>query len=77
VDAMQGASQQLPSKKVLTDQFNATLQLLHTDATKGKAPGVNDESDWNKTITVFADAGVVTKAESPATYWDASFAPKG
>ncbi|PWR07204.1 MULTISPECIES: ABC transporter substrate-binding protein [Micromonospora] len=77
VEAMQGASQQLPSTKVLTDQFNATLQLLHTDATKGQAPGVNDESDWNKTIGVFADAGVITKAESPATYWDASFAPKG
>ncbi|MFD2765224.1 ABC transporter substrate-binding protein [Micromonospora eburnea] len=77
VEAMQGASQQLPSEKVLTEQFNATLQLLHTDATKGKAPGVNDESDWTKTINVFAEAGVISKAESPATYWDASFAPKG
>ncbi|MFI7214240.1 ABC transporter substrate-binding protein [Micromonospora maritima] len=77
VEAMAGASQQLPSAKVLTDQFNATLQLLHTDATKGMAPGVNDEADWQKTITVFADAGVISKAESPASYWDASFAPKG
>lgn len=77
VAAMQGASQQLPSEKVLTDQFNATLQLLHTDATKGQAPGVNDEADWQKTITVFADAGVITKAESPSKYWDASFSPKG
>ncbi|SBT45453.1 ABC transporter substrate-binding protein [Micromonospora narathiwatensis] len=77
VEAMQGASQQLPSEKVLTEQFNATLQLLHTDATKGQAPGVNDESDWTKTINVFAEAGVISKAESPATYWDASFAPKG
>ncbi|MFU8874299.1 ABC transporter substrate-binding protein [Micromonospora sp. SL4-19] len=77
VAAMAGASQQLPSEKVLTDQFNATLQLLHTDATKGQAPGINDEADWTKTITVFADAGVINKAESPATYWDASFAPKG
>ncbi|MFJ8579768.1 ABC transporter substrate-binding protein [Micromonospora sp. NPDC093277] len=77
VEAMQGASQQLPSEKVLTEQFNATLQLLHTDATKGRAPGVNDESDWTKTINVFAEAGVISKAESPATYWDASFSPKG
>ncbi|GGR77088.1 sulfonate ABC transporter substrate-binding protein [Micromonospora fulviviridis] len=77
VAAMSGASQQLPSEKVLTDQFKATLQLLHTDATKGQAPGVNDEADWQKTITVFADAGVITKAESPSKYWDASFAPKG
>ncbi|MFE9206559.1 ABC transporter substrate-binding protein [Micromonospora sp. NPDC007230] len=77
VAAMAGASQQLPSEKVLTDQFNATLQLLHTDATKGQAPGINDEADWTKTINVFADAGVINKADSPATYWDASFAPKG
>ncbi|GII23455.1 ABC transporter substrate-binding protein [Planosporangium mesophilum] len=77
VDAMEGASQQLPSKKVLTDQFNATLKLLHTDASKGQAPGVNTEADWTKTITVFAEAGVITKVESPSTYWDASFAPKG
>ncbi|MGC9665919.1 ABC transporter substrate-binding protein [Planosporangium sp. 12N6] len=77
VDAMDGASQQLPSKKVLTEQFSETVKLLHTDATKGKAPGVNTEADWNKTIAVFAEAGVIAKAESPATYWDASFAPKG
>ncbi|WP_406045024.1 ABC transporter substrate-binding protein [Micromonospora sp. NBC_00898] len=77
VAAMAGASQQLPSEKVLTDQFNATLQLLHTDATKGQAPGINDEADWTKTIQVFAEAGVISKADSPATYWDASFAPKG
>ncbi len=77
VDAMEGASQQLPSKAVLTEQFNATLKLLHTDATQGQAPGVNNEDDWNKTIAIFAEAGVITKAESPAAYWDASFAPKG
>jgi NitT/TauT family transport system substrate-binding protein len=77
VDAMDGASQQLPSKKVLTEQFGETVKLLHTDATKGKAPGVNTEDDWKKTISVFAEAGVITKAESPEKYWDASFAPKG
>jgi NitT/TauT family transport system substrate-binding protein len=77
VDAMDGASQQLPSKKVLTEQFNETVKLLHTDATKGQAPGVNTEADWTKTITTFAEAGVIAKAGSPATYWDASFAPKG
>jgi NitT/TauT family transport system substrate-binding protein len=77
VDAMKGASEQLPSVAVLTEQFNETIKLLHTDATKGKAPGVNDESDWRKTISVFAEAGVITKAEEPSAYWDVSFAPKG
>ncbi|MET0236267.1 MAG: ABC transporter substrate-binding protein [Kibdelosporangium sp.] len=77
VQAMKGASEQLPSEAVLTEQFNATLKLLHTDATTGKAPGVNDESDWKKTIQVFAEAGVIDKAQEPSAYWDVSFAPKG
>jgi NitT/TauT family transport system substrate-binding protein len=77
VDAMQGASQQLPSAKVLAEQFNTTVKLLHTDATQNQAPGVNTEADWAKTIATFAEAGTVAKAEPPATYWDASFAPKG
>lgn len=77
VRAMAGASQQLPSEKVLTEQFSATLKLLHTDATKSRPPGANAEADWAKTIATFTQAGVITKAEPPATYWDASFAPKG
>ncbi|MBP2319896.1 NitT/TauT family transport system substrate-binding protein [Kibdelosporangium banguiense] len=77
VQAMKGASEQLPSEAVLTEQFNATVKLLHTDATTGKAPGVNDEADWKKTIQVFADAGVITNAQEPSAYWDVSFAPKG
>jgi NitT/TauT family transport system substrate-binding protein len=77
VDAMQGASQQLPSKSVLAEQFAKTLELLHTEATANEAPGVNTEADWQKTIQIFADAGVIEKAEAPSTYWDANLAPKG
>jgi NitT/TauT family transport system substrate-binding protein len=77
VQAMKGASEQLPSEAVLTEQFNATVKLLHTDATTGKAPGINDEADWKKTIQVFAEAGVITSAQEPSAYWDVSFAPKG
>lgn len=77
VAAMKGASQQLPSQKVLEDQFATTVKLLHTDATKGQAPGVDTESDWKATIGVFAKAGVIDKAQAPSAYWDASVAPKG
>jgi NitT/TauT family transport system substrate-binding protein len=77
VDAMKGASEQLPSTAVLKQQFDATLKLLHTNATQGKAPGVDDEADWKKTIQVFADAGVITNPQDPSAYWDVSFAPKG
>jgi NitT/TauT family transport system substrate-binding protein len=76
VAAMQGASQQLPPPAVLTEQFKTTLTLLHTDATKGKAPGANTEADWQKTIDLFAQTGVIGKAQPPATYWDASLSPQ-
>lgn len=77
VAAMQGASAQLPPAKVLTEQFKTTLTLLHTDATKGKAPGVNTEADWRQTIDVFTQTGVISKAQPPATYWNAQLAPQG
>jgi NitT/TauT family transport system substrate-binding protein len=77
VAAMRGASQQLPPPGVLTEQFKTTLTLLHTDATKGKAPGVNTEADWRQTIDLFAQTGVIGKAQAPATYWDAALSPQG
>lgn len=77
VQAMQGASEQLPSTAVLTEQFASTLELLHTEATEGKAPGVNSEADWQKTIDVFTKAGMIENPQPPSAYWDAGLAPKG
>ncbi|MFI6059809.1 ABC transporter substrate-binding protein [Streptomyces sp. NPDC051286] len=77
VAAMDGASEQLPPKTVLAEQFRTTLTLLHTTSTEGKAPGVNDEADWQQTIDVFAEAGMVSKPKSVAEYWDAKTALKG
>jgi NitT/TauT family transport system substrate-binding protein len=77
VAAMQGASQQLPPPAVLTEQFKTTLTLLHTDATKGKAPGVDTEADWQQTISVFTQAGLITKAQPPSAYWASASAPQG
>ncbi|AOS63418.1 ABC transporter substrate-binding protein [Actinoalloteichus hymeniacidonis] len=77
VGAMSDAGEQLPSPEVLTEQFEATLELLHTEATEGMPPGVNTEEDWTTTIEIFAEAGVIETAEEPAAYWDASFAPEG
>ncbi|MCP2254065.1 NitT/TauT family transport system substrate-binding protein [Prauserella aidingensis] len=76
VDAMEGASEQLPSKQVLTEQFGETLELLHTDATEGERPGVNTPEDWKKTIDIFADAGVIEEAGEPGEYWNSDVAPK-
>ncbi|MFE3588844.1 ABC transporter substrate-binding protein [Streptomyces niveus] len=72
VAAMEGASEQLPPKAVLTEQFATTMTLLHTDATQGKAPGLNTEADWQETIDVFAEAGLVKNPKAPTDYWDSS-----
>ncbi|MFJ9682775.1 ABC transporter substrate-binding protein [Streptomyces sp. NPDC101194] len=77
VAAMDGASEQLPPATVLAEQFKTTLTLLHTSSTEGKAPGVNDEADWQQTIDVFAEAGMVGKPKAVAEYWDEKTALKG
>ncbi|MCX5339264.1 ABC transporter substrate-binding protein [Streptomyces atratus] len=77
VAAMDGASEQLPPTAVLAEQFKTTLTLLHTSSTEGKAPGVNDEADWQQTIDVFAEAGMVSKPKAVADYWDEKTALKG
>lgn len=77
VAAMDGASEQLPPKSVLSEQFATTLTLLHTEATEGKAPGVNTEADWQQTIDVFAEAGMVASPKAVADYWHTKTALKG
>ena len=77
VGAMKGASEQLPPEAVLAEQFKTTMTLLHTDATRGKAPGVNTEADWEQTIDVFAAAGMVKSPKAASAYWDSGTAPKG
>jgi NitT/TauT family transport system substrate-binding protein len=77
VAAMQGASEQLPPKEVLSEQFKTTLSLLHTQATEGKAPGVNTDADWQQTIDVFAEAGLVKSPRAVTDYWDSATALKG
>lgn len=72
VASMAGASEQLPSEDVLTEQFEITETLLHTPASEGKAPGANAESDWKETISVFQQAGVIDEAKAPSEYWQAS-----
>ena len=76
-DSMKGAAEQLPSATVVLEQFKTTLTLLHTDATKGKAPGVNTVDDWKKTIETFQRTGIISKASEPSAYWEESVAPKG
>lgn len=77
VSSMEGASEQLPPKTVLAEQFATTLTLLHTASTQGKAPGANTDADWQQTVDVFAEAGMVSKPKAVSDYWDQKSALKG
>ncbi|MFE3826416.1 ABC transporter substrate-binding protein [Streptomyces sp. NPDC059092] len=77
VAAMGGASEQLPPANVLSEQFTTTVTLLHTDETRGSAPGVNTEGDWQRTIDIFARAGLVKSPKAVQEYWDSGTALKG
>ena len=77
VKAMAGKDPQMPAEPVLLEQWKQTMKLLHTDATQGKAPGVDAMSDWKATIKLLADAGLIKEAKSPDTYFDDAAQPQG
>lgn len=74
--AMNGSSPELPPPNVVKQEFNITVGLLHTTATKNYPPGADTAADWQATISTLLTSGVIPKAPSPGTYWNASLAPK-
>lgn len=72
VTAMAGVSPQLPPKPVLTESWQDTITLLHTDATKNLPPGVDTEADWQHTIDTFVRSGLLKRTGRPSDYWDDS-----
>jgi NitT/TauT family transport system substrate-binding protein len=75
VAAMDGKDPQMPEKDVLLDQWEETIKLLTTEATEGKAPGVNATEDWESTLAVLSEAGLISGDGDVDTYFDATFAP--
>ncbi|QEO13893.1 ABC transporter substrate-binding protein [Agromyces intestinalis] len=75
VKAMDGKDPQMPAADVLLNQWQETIKLLSTDATEGSAPGVNATEDWESTLEVLAEAGLISGDGTVDTYFDASFAP--
>lgn len=49
------------SRAVVTKQWEETIKLLHTEATKSKPIGVMDASDWQKTIDLLVEYASVPK----------------
>jgi len=75
VAAMEGKDPQMPAADVLTEQWKQTIDLLHTDATEGEAPGVNSPDDWAATLDVLSSSGLVAEGTTAEDYFDDSFAP--
>jgi NitT/TauT family transport system substrate-binding protein len=63
-----------PDHDVLTKQFDDTLTLLHTPATRGLPVGVNSAKDWQTTIEVLVKYLGLKNAAAPDAYWDGSIA---
>lgn len=65
------------SREVVAQQWQETIKILHTDATKGKTYGYTAESDWQKTIDLLVDYGGVPKGKvTPAMVHTNQFLPK-
>jgi NitT/TauT family transport system substrate-binding protein len=77
VASMEGKDPQMPAKDVLLEQWQQTVQVLHTDATEGLAPGVDDPADWQNTLDVLSTAGLIEGGKGVEEYFDGSFAPTG
>ena len=75
VAAMEGKDPQMPSQEVLLHQWEETIELLHTDATEGQAPGANATEDWESTLEVLSEAGLISGDGDVDTYFDDSFTP--
>lgn len=75
VKSMVGKDPQMPVESVLNDQWNETIKVLSTDSTEGKAPGTNDAADWENTLKVLSEAGLIEEGGKVDDYYDDSFAP--
>lgn len=65
------------SRKVVTEQWNETIKLLHTSATADKPYGVMDQGDWQKTIDLLVEYADVPKgAVTPRQVFTNEFLPK-
>lgn len=74
--SMDGKDPQIPPAPVVLDQWKETIKLLHTSATEGKKPGVNDAADWTSTIDTLKGAGLLESGGDAAKYYDSQYQPK-
>lgn len=75
-EAMEGKDPQIPEQDVVLEQWNETIKLLHTENTEGKKPGTNDTTDWESTIDILSEAGLIDSEGDTAKYYDPEYQPE-
>lgn len=76
VASMSGASANLPTTAVLTEQWKRAQTCMSTDNTKSLPPGADSEKDWAQTVQIFQSLGQLKGNPQVSDFWDSSFAPK-
>lgn len=61
---------------VMTSQLKQYLKLVDTPATKGTAPGWQDEGDWTKATAALESAGLIKPGSAPKNYYTNRFVSK-
>jgi NitT/TauT family transport system substrate-binding protein len=79
-EAIDAIFAQRPSERldgaVMKSQLELYLKLVDTPATKGTAPGWQDEGDWVNAIKALENAKVLKPGSSPVTYYTNQFVSK-
>lgn len=76
-ESMQGEDPQIAEHHVVLEQWEETIEILHTESSEGHAPGWNAEEDWENTIDIMLDAGLIEDEHPVEDFFDDSFAPGG
>jgi NitT/TauT family transport system substrate-binding protein len=71
VKAMAENAGETPPEDVLAEQFDQTIPLLNLE--KAGRPGVNTEEQWQETIDLLSDGGMLEEAGEPEDYWRSTF----
>ena len=72
--AMAENAGETPPEQVLNKQLGLTIPLLNLD--NGSA-GSNTEEQWQETIDLLVEGGMVKDAGSPDEYWNSTFSEEG
>jgi NitT/TauT family transport system substrate-binding protein len=75
VDAMAGASENLPPTSVLSEQWKRAQTCMPTPNTKSLPPGDDSQADWQQTVHIFQSLGQIKSGLPVSEFWDGSYAP--